>query len=145
MAALLEPLERAATAAKKSWATRLVKVSGFDALFASLGPGDVAYVEHALADNAQLASVAARHRIPAIAKDREYVSRGGLLAYNTRTANISIRQVTMLDKLLRGVPVAQIPWELPDDIYLGVNLKTARALGLAIPAEIRLRATQVVE
>jgi putative ABC transport system substrate-binding protein len=113
--------------------------------FASLGPGDVAYVEHALADHAELAAIALRHRIPTIGKDRDYVKLGGLLAYNTRTANVSIRQVTMLDKLLKGVPVAQIPWELPDDIYLGVNLKTAQALGLTIPADIRLRATQVIE
>ena len=145
MGAMLKPLENAATAAKKPWTTRLVKVSGFDALFASLGPGDVAYVEHALADYAELATIALRHRIPTIGKDRDYVKLGGLLAYNTRTANVSIRQVTMLDKLLKGVPVAHIPWELPDDIYLGVNLKTAQALGLTIPADIRLRATQVIE
>ena len=145
MGALFKPLERAATAANKPWTTRLVKASGFDALFASLGPGDVVYVEHALADLARLAAVALQYRIPTINHDREFVRHGGLLGYNTRTANVSIRQVTMLDKLLKGVPVAQIPWELPDDIYLGVNLKTAQALGLAIPADIRLRATQVVE
>lgn len=142
---LLGPLEPAARAARVAHQIRLVDAAGWEALFASLKPRSVAYIQHASADGAQVAATALRHRVATIADDRGYVEHGGLMGYSVRTANISVRQATMLDKLLRGVAPADIPWELPDDVELSVNLRTAKALGLAIPSDLLLRADRVIQ
>lgn len=56
---------------------------------------------------------------------------------------IGYRRLT--DKLLRGIKPADIPWELPDLSHFAINLRTAKALGLTVPADLLLRADQVIE
>ena len=59
--------------------------------------------------------------------------------------NTDQREVAILDKLLKGIKPADIPWELPDRSHLAINLGTARLLGLKISTDVLLRADQVVE
>ena len=75
----------------------------------------------------------------------EYVELGGLMAYDSFHADLMQRTAAIIDKLFRGVKLADIPWELPDRTFLAVNLSTAKALGLTIPSDILLRADQVVQ
>jgi putative ABC transport system substrate-binding protein len=75
----------------------------------------------------------------------EFAQAGGLLAYGPSFAANYRRAATYVDKILKGTKPADIPVEQPTQFDFVVNLKTARALGLAIPGSLLQRATQVVE
>ena len=51
----------------------------------------------------------------------------------------------IIDKIFRGMTPAEIPWQLPDRSYFAINLRTAKALGLTVPADLVLRADKVIE
>lgn len=89
--------------------------------------------------------LAARHRLPAIYESSAFVDAGGLIAYGPDYADLSRQAAVYVDKILRGAKPADLPVEFPTKFELVVNLKTARALGLAIPQSILLRADRVIE
>ena len=91
------------------------------------------------------AKLALRHGVPTMYNDRGYVEHGGLMSFTMYHENLDKRLVVMLGKILGGANPANIPWELPDRSHLAINLRTAKALGLAIPQELLLRADQVIE
>jgi ABC-type uncharacterized transport system substrate-binding protein len=93
----------------------------------------------------QIVDLAARHRLPGIYEAREYVEAGGLLAYGVNVPANFRRAAELVGKILKGAKPAELPVENPARIELLVNLKTARALGLAIPRSLLLRADQVIE
>jgi putative ABC transport system substrate-binding protein len=89
--------------------------------------------------------VAAQHRLPNIYANRRYVADGGLMSYSADLPNNFRRAAVYVDRLLRGAKVNELPVQFPTEFKLVVNLKTAKALGLAIPPSILLRADEVIE
>lgn len=87
----------------------------------------------------------ALQRLPAIYSTPFPVRDGGLISYSPNFAAMARRNVAMIDKILKGTRPADIPVEEPAEFELVVNGKTARALGLAIPNPILLRASEVLE
>ena len=84
-------------------------------------------------------------RLPTMHSNRQYVEAGGLMSYAADFPDLFRRTGDYLDKILGGAKPADIPVEQPTKFELIVNLKTAKALGLAIPEAFLLRADEVIE
>jgi putative ABC transport system substrate-binding protein len=89
--------------------------------------------------------VAGQHRLPAIHPTRGHVVEGGLMTYATDASDLVRRAAAYVDRLLRGAKVSELPVQFPTKFELVVNLKTAKAIGLAVPQSILLRADEVIE
>jgi putative ABC transport system substrate-binding protein len=87
---------------------------------------------------------AARNRLPAMHEVREFVNDGGLMSYWPSLVAMIRRVPIFIDKIAKGAKPAEIPVEQPTQFELAVNEKTAKAIGLAIPQGIMLRADTVV-
>jgi putative ABC transport system substrate-binding protein len=88
---------------------------------------------------------ATRERLPAFAASSLQVDRGALLAYAVNTLDLYRRAAAFVDRILKGAKPGDLPIEQPTKFELVVNLKTARAIGLAIPQSVLLRADRVIE
>ena len=88
---------------------------------------------------------AASHRLPAMYGLRDFVDAGGFVAYGASIFEIWRRVASYVDKILKGAKPADLPVEQPTAFELVVNLKTAKALGVAIPQIILARADEVIE
>ena len=88
---------------------------------------------------------AARNNLPAVYWLSDIARDGGLLSYGVDLVDIWRRAATYVDRILRGAKPAELPVQLPTKFEMAVNLKTAKALGLAVPQSILLRADQVIE
>jgi putative ABC transport system substrate-binding protein len=93
----------------------------------------------------QLAELAMRHRLPAVHTRREFADAGGLMSYGPNYADLYRRAAVMVDKILKGAKPAEMPVERPVKFELIVNMKTAKAIGLAIPQSFLLRADEAIE
>ena len=93
----------------------------------------------------QVASLAAKHRLPALFPEREFVDAGGLLSYGPSVPASFHRAATYVDKLLKGAKPADLPVEQPTKFELVINLKTAQALGLTIPPTLLFQADKVIQ
>jgi putative ABC transport system substrate-binding protein len=89
--------------------------------------------------------LAARNNIPAVYPDSVWPRDGGLLSYGPNRADIFPRSATYVDRVLRGVKPAELPVQAPTKYVLVINLKTAKALGLDVPVQLRQLADDVVE
>ena len=118
----------------------------FDAIVEANAHGLLAFPDRTtLTRRKQIAEFAARRRIPSVFGAREYVEAGGLISYGPNRAESYRRLATYVDKILKGAKPSEIPVEQPTKLELVINLKTAKALGLAIPPSILLRADHVIE
>jgi putative ABC transport system substrate-binding protein len=88
---------------------------------------------------------AARNNIPAVYSLSTFARDGGLLSYGVDLVDSWRRAATYVDLILRGAKPAELPVQLPTKFEMVVNLKTAKALGLAVPPSILLRADEVIE
>jgi putative ABC transport system substrate-binding protein len=90
-------------------------------------------------------SLAARYHLPAIYPYSYFVSEGGLISYGTAIIDLYRRSANYIDRILKGEKAADLPVQLPTKFELAVNLKTAKALGLTIPAILQATADEVIE
>jgi putative ABC transport system substrate-binding protein len=89
---------------------------------------------------------AAQNNVPAVyPSSSTFVKDGGLLSYGVDQVDTFRRAATYVDRILRGATPAELPVQLPTKFEMAVNLKTAKALGLAVPQSILLRADEVIE
>jgi putative tryptophan/tyrosine transport system substrate-binding protein len=93
----------------------------------------------------RIAELAARSRLPAIYTLKEYAEAGGLMAYGVDLHESFRRAATYVDKILKGARPADLPVEQPTKFELVVNLKTAKALGSALPASLLSQADELID
>jgi putative ABC transport system substrate-binding protein len=93
----------------------------------------------------QIASLALRYRLPAVSPTSGFGKLGGLASYSADLDALYRRCATYVDKILKGSDPSDLPVELPTKFWLAVNVKTAKALGIAVPQAILARADEVIE
>src|SRR6516164_4218086 len=98
-----------------------------------------------LAHRAPIIAAEALHNIPAVYANSEFAREGGLLSYGVDQVDTYRRAATYVDRILRGEKPGDLPVQLPTKFEMVVNLKAAKALGLAVPQSILLRADEVIE
>jgi putative tryptophan/tyrosine transport system substrate-binding protein len=96
-------------------------------------------------DRAILAEFAIRHRTPIMLNNRDAVVAGGLMSYAPSLTNMFELAATYVDRLAKGAKPADLPIQQPTKFELVLNLKTARALDIAIPQTLLAQADEVIE
>jgi len=112
------------------------------------GPGDglivvvgtVATIQREL-----IISLAARHKLPAVYPYRFFVEAGGLMSYGPNLIDLYRRTAGYVDRILKGEKPGTLPVQAPTKYNLVINLKTAKALGIEVPATLLARADEVIE
>src|SRR6266536_144807 len=87
-------------------------------------------------DRKSIIELAARRRIPAIYEWGAFAGEGGLMGYGPSRAEMDRQAAKLVDKILKGAKPGDLPIEQPTKFDLVINLKTAKALGLAIPQSL---------
>jgi putative tryptophan/tyrosine transport system substrate-binding protein len=122
----------------------------FDAVFATLGQtrtGGLMIGVDAffIGRSEQLAALAVRHALPTVSPYREFAAAGGLMSYGG-SLTASYREAGVYTgRILKGEKPADLPVEQSTKIELVINVKTAKALGVAVPATLIARADEVIE
>jgi putative ABC transport system substrate-binding protein len=92
-----------------------------------------------------IVTLAAQHKLPAVYQERNYVAAGGLISYGPNFVEQFRRAAGYVDRIIKGEKPADLPVQAPTKYELVINLKTAKALGLAVPPSVRARADEVIE
>ena len=90
-------------------------------------------------------ALAAKHKLPAVYPARDFVTSGGLISYAADFIDQYRRAASYVDRILRGEKPADMPVQAPTKYELVINLKTAKALNLTVPASVLARADEVIE
>jgi len=113
------------------------------------GPAEALYISNSgfiiIPNRERITTLALRQRLPTISSVRTWPDAGGLMSYGVNYSYMFRRSAEMVDKILRGAKPADIPVEQPTKFEFVINLKTAGALGLTVPASILVRADEVIE
>jgi putative ABC transport system substrate-binding protein len=110
--------------------------------FASSGNGGLIVVSstNALIHRDLIVKLAARHKLPAVYAQREFVAAGGLISYGANLVALLRNAAGYVDRILKGQKPADLPVQAPTRFEVVVNTKTAAALGLELPASVLARA-----
>jgi putative tryptophan/tyrosine transport system substrate-binding protein len=98
-----------------------------------------------IANGTLISRLAARHRLPIVYSVRRVVAEGGLMSYGPDPLDQHRRAASYIDRILRSENPSELPVQQPTKFELVINIKTAKALGLAVPPSILLRADEVIE
>jgi putative ABC transport system substrate-binding protein len=98
-----------------------------------------------VSQRARLADLEARHRLPSMHSLRANVEAGGFMSYGPDLVAVWRRAAVFVDRILRGAKPADLPVEQPTKYELVINLRRAKALGLAIPPAVLARADEVIQ
>jgi ABC-type uncharacterized transport system substrate-binding protein len=149
--AFLRPIEAAAS----SFAVKPMPATASDAAgievaieaFARIANGGLIVLPDVSTVNGRdlIIALAARHRLPAVYPYRFYAASGGLLSYGTEVGDQFRRAAAYVDRILKGAKPAELPVQAPTKFELVINLKTAKALGLEVPAKLLALADEVIE
>jgi putative tryptophan/tyrosine transport system substrate-binding protein len=125
-------------------------VEDFEGAFSTMSRGHVGgflavTAPVTISHRARLADLALKHRLPGMFGSKENVEAGGLMSYSADFNDMMRRAAIYIDKILKGVKPAELPVEQASKYELIINLKTAKAIGLAIPESFLLRADKVIE
>jgi putative ABC transport system substrate-binding protein len=152
---ITEPIIRDAQEAARAKGVKLAVVKAstegeIDAAFASLvelQAGALIVDPDALfiSRREQLVALASRHAVPAIYAHRQFMAAGGLISYGIDDTAVLRQAGIYAGRILKGAKPADLPVQQPTKFELVVNLKTAKALGLAVPQSILARADEVIE
>jgi putative ABC transport system substrate-binding protein len=93
----------------------------------------------------RIIELAAQHHLPAMYGQRQWAEEGGLMAYAPDQAATYRNVATFVSKILKGAKPADLPVEQPNTFELVVNLKTAQALGIAVPPSVLQQATEIIQ
>jgi putative ABC transport system substrate-binding protein len=151
MAGMLAEIERAAQT--MGIQLQLVPVTGPDDLTGAFSAMTKARAEAIsvfpspmlFSEYSRIAGLAADSRLPTIYAAREGVDVGGLMSYGANLPDLSRKTAVYVDKILRGAKPAELPVQQPTKFELVINLKTAKALGLAMPSALLTGADEVIE
>jgi putative tryptophan/tyrosine transport system substrate-binding protein len=97
------------------------------------------------AHHAEIASLAARYRLPAVSSYRAFAKAGGLLSYGNDILDNYRRAAAYVDRILKGEKPSELPVQFPVKFELVINLKTTKALGLTVSPSLLARADEVIE
>jgi putative ABC transport system substrate-binding protein len=92
-----------------------------------------------------IVALAAQHKLPAVYWDRSYIAAGGLISHGPDLVDQFRHAASYVDRILKGEKPADLPVQAPTRYETVINLKTARTLGLDIPASVLARADEVIE
>jgi putative ABC transport system substrate-binding protein len=123
------------------------QIEGAIATFARKSNGGMIQVASATgaANFNLILAAAARYKLPAVYIQRAFVAAGGLISYGPNFEDQFRRAADYVDRILRGEKPAELPVQAPNRYELAINLKTAKALGLTVPASLLGRADEVIE
>jgi putative ABC transport system substrate-binding protein len=149
---LLEMGEIERLASKLGIKVDMLRIQRFEdiapAIESSKGRADALYIATdplILGNRLLICTMAIGARLPTIFGGRDYVEVGGFMSYGPTWPDLFRRAAEIADKILRGAKPADIPVEQPTKFELIINLKTAKALGLAVPTALLARADEVIE
>src|SRR5262245_1607330 len=122
----------------------------FDEAFANMEhdpPDAILMVSDALTrlNRQRVYEFAAEHRLPATYERANYVREGRLSSFSPDLDEIYDRATYLVDRIFKGAKPADLPFEQPTRFHLSINLKTAQALGITVPASVIARADEVIE
>jgi putative ABC transport system substrate-binding protein len=93
----------------------------------------------------KITELAAQSKLPGVFPDARFVRNGGLMSYGPNVVDLYRRAAAYIDKILKGTRSRDLPVEQPTSFEFTVNLKTAKALRVTIPAAVLMRANQVIQ
>lgn len=93
----------------------------------------------------RIVELALKYRLPGMYPTKQFAEEGGLMAYGPLIADLYRRSATYVDKILKGANPGELPVEQPTKFELVINLKTAKQIGVTIPANVLARADRVIK